>query len=69
MGKSATAIGILSFLPMILIFGINAAIFGTISVNMARQRGLRTVPAFWAGTFGSFFTLFYIAMHPKKEEI
>jgi hypothetical protein len=54
------------FLPMILILGFNC-IFGAIAVSMARTRGLRVVPAFFAGMFGSFVTLFIIAMFPKKD--
>jgi hypothetical protein len=46
--------------------GLNA-IFGIIAVNMARKRGLRTVPAFFAGMLSSFVVLFYIAMHPITE--
>lgn len=53
-------------LPMILVFGFNA-IFGAIAVSMASKRGLRTVPAFFAGFFGSFLVLFFIAMFPKQQ--
>lgn len=53
-------------LPMILVFGFNA-IFGAIAVSMAGKRGLRTVPAFFAGFFGSFLALFFIAMFPKQQ--
>lgn len=59
---------ILTLLPMIIMLGLNAAIFGTIAVNMARRRGLRPVPAFFAGMFSSFVVLFYIAMHPITEK-
>lgn len=59
---------VLTLLPMIIMLGLNAGIFGTIAVNMARKRGLRTVPAFFAGMFSSFVVLFYIAMHPITEK-
>ncbi|HYE11841.1 MAG TPA: hypothetical protein VEF53_16870 [Patescibacteria group bacterium] len=59
---------IITLLPMIIMLGLNAAIFGTIAVKMARKRGLRTVPAFFAGMFSSFVVLFYIAMHPITEK-
>lgn len=42
-------------LPMILVFGFNA-IFGAIAVSMASKRGLRTVPAFFAGFFWFVFS-------------
>lgn len=54
------------FMPIILVFGFNA-IFGAIAVNMAGKRGLRTVPAFFSGFFGSFTVLFFIAMFPKRQ--
>ncbi len=53
------------FLPLMFIPLINI-IVGIIAVNMANSRGLRTVPAFFAGFFGSFISLFFIAMIPKK---
>ncbi len=52
-------------LPMVLLLGIDI-IFGVISLNMAKKRDLSQVPAFFAGFFGSFVTLFIIAMFPKK---
>ena len=41
--------------------------FGAIALHMAKSRGLRTVPAFFAGFFGSFVALFFIALFPKKD--
>ena len=58
---------LVSLLPLITMTVFNAAVFGTISVKMARKRGLRPVPAFFAGMFSSFIALFYIAMHPIIE--
>jgi uncharacterized membrane protein (DUF373 family) len=54
------------FLPLLLISAINIA-FGVIAVSMANKRGLRPVPAFFAGLFGSFLALFIIAMLPKNR--
>jgi len=54
------------FLPMFFLLGINIAI-GLIAVSMAKKRGLRTIPAFFVGFFGSFLSLFFIAMFPIKE--
>ncbi len=54
------------FLPLIIMFGINGGI-GAIAVSMAQNRGLRPVPAFFAGFFGSFLALFFIAMFPKHS--
>ena len=53
------------FLPWIFISSINI-IFGVFAVIMANKRGLRPVPAFFAGFFGSFLSLIFIAMFPKK---
>ncbi|MHB8064864.1 MAG: hypothetical protein ACYDG2_19945 [Ruminiclostridium sp.] len=55
-----------ALLPMLLIIGINV-VFGIIALNMANKRGLRTVPAFFAGLFGSFVALFFIAMFPVQS--
>ncbi len=54
------------FLPLIFVFGINGGI-GAIAVSMASKRGLRTTPAFFAGFFGSFLALFFIAMFPIRQ--
>ncbi len=54
------------FMPLIFMFGINA-IIGVVAVNMAKKRGLRPVPAFFAGFFASFLSLFFIAMFPIRE--
>lgn len=54
------------FLPIFLLSAVNIVI-GIIAVNMAKQRGLRTIPAFFAGFFGSFLALFFIAMFPKQN--
>lgn len=53
-------------LPLFLISVINITV-GIIAVSMAKKRGLRTTPAFFAGFFGSFLSLFFIAMFPIKE--
>lgn len=52
--------------PLLFMLLINL-IFATIALNMARKRGLRITPAFFAGLFLGFVTLFFIAMFPKKE--
>lgn len=57
---------IAALLPMLLFLFINV-IVGVIAMNMAGKRGLRTTPAFFAGLFGSFLALFFIAMFPKKD--
>ena len=59
---------LLTLLPLITMIVFNAAVFGTIAVKMARKRGLRPVPAFFAAIFSSFVVLFYIAMHPITEK-
>ncbi len=51
--------------PMILMLVVNVVV-GIIAVSMAKKRGLNTVPAFFAGFFGSFIALFFIAMLPKS---
>ncbi len=61
---SQIAVGLL--LPMMILPVLNI-IFGIIAMNMANKRGLRTVPAFFAGFFGSFLSLFIIAMFPKQQ--
>lgn len=43
-------------------------IMGAIAVGMARKRGLRPVPAFFAAFFASFVALFFIAMTPKMPD-
>ncbi len=57
----------MTLLPMLLFFIINI-IIGVVAVNMAKKRGFNTVPAFFAGLFGSFLTLLFIAMFPKDKE-
>jgi hypothetical protein len=52
-------------IPMVLMLGVNV-VMGIVSVSMAKKRGLNTVPAFFAGFFGSFIALFFIAMFPKS---
>lgn len=52
-------------IPILLIPLVNIVI-GIIAVSMAKKRELRTIPAFFAGFFGSFLSLFFIAMFPKK---
>ena len=54
------------FFPMIFLSFINI-IFGIIALKTAGKRGLRTVPAFFAGFFGFFLALFIIAMIPKQN--
>lgn len=56
-----------TFLPFLCILGFNC-IFGAIAVSMAKKRGLLTTPAFFAGLFGSFVSLFFIAMFPIRDE-
>lgn len=53
-------------LRILLIMSVINIFIGIIAVNMAGKRGLRTVPAFFAGLFGSFLSLFIIAMIPKQ---
>jgi|GEM_PF-2493420 hypothetical protein len=43
-------------------------IIALIASKMARNRGLLPVPAFFAGLFTSFISLFFIAMFPKKKQ-
>lgn len=54
-------------LPLLFMAAINV-IMGIIAVNMAKKRGLRTVPAFFSGFFGSFIALFFIAMFPINRQ-
>jgi len=54
------------FLPILILPVLNV-VFGIIAVSMANKRGLRTVPAFFVGMFGSFLSLFIIAMFPKQS--
>lgn len=58
---------LISFFMPILFLSVFNIIFGVIAVNMANKRGLRTVPAFFVGFFGSFLSLFIIAMIPIKQ--
>ncbi len=55
-----------TLIPLVLMFCLNV-VFGVLALNMAKKRGLKTVPAFFAGLFGSFVSLFIIAMFPVKE--
>lgn len=57
---------IATFLPILFILAFNS-VMGTIALKMAERRGMRTVPAFLAGFFGSFLVLLIIAMFPVKE--
>lgn len=54
-------------LPLLFMSVINIVI-GIIAVSMAKKRGLSTVPAFFAGFFGSFLSLFFIAMFPINRQ-
>jgi hypothetical protein len=54
------------FIPILFLFGINGGI-GAIAVSMASKRGVTTTPAFFAGFFGSFLAMFFIAMFPKQQ--
>ncbi len=58
---------LISFFMPILFLSVFNIIFGVIAVNMANKRGLRTVPAFFVGFFGSFLSLLIIAMIPIKQ--
>jgi len=51
--------------PLFILAVINVVV-GIIAVSMAKKRGLRTTPAFFAGFFGSFVSLFFIAMFPVR---
>lgn len=55
-----------TLIPLLLMVCLNV-VFGIIASNMAKKRGLRTVPAFFAGLFGSFVALFFIAMFPVQS--
>ncbi len=55
------------FLPLLSVLVVNIVI-GIIAVSMAKKRGLNTVPAFFAGFFGSFLSLFFIAMFPINRQ-
>ncbi len=54
-------------LPILFVLAVNI-VFGSIAMKMARKRNLRTVPAFFAGFFGSAITLFIIAMFPVNPQ-
>lgn len=54
-------------LPLLFILVVNVVI-GIIAVSMAKKRGFSTVPAFFAGFFGSFLSLFFIAMFPINRQ-
>jgi hypothetical protein len=54
-----------AIIPVLLGLVFNA-IIGAIAVGMAKKRGLKPVPAFFAGLFGSFLALFFIAMFPNN---
>ncbi|NLG89052.1 MAG: hypothetical protein GX494_07525 [Clostridiaceae bacterium] len=58
---------VLSFIPVIFMGLIFNLIPALIAMNMAKNRGLKSVPAFFAGLFASFVSLFFIAMFPKKD--
>ena len=53
-------------ISMFIALLINVVI-GIIAVSMAKKRGLRPVPAFFAGFFGGLIALFFIALTPKLE--
>ena len=55
-----------SVIPLLLGLVLNI-ICGIVAMNMAKSRGLNHVPAFFAGFFGSFVALFFIAMFPKQN--
>jgi len=59
---------ILCIVCAIVALGLRAGA-GTIAYFMAKSRGLRTVPAFFAGFFASFIALFFIALFPKKNPV
>jgi hypothetical protein len=52
--------------PIFFLMAINIVI-AIIAMGMAKKRGLRPVPAFFAGFFGSFLALFFIAMFTARE--
>ena len=54
-------------LPLLLMLVVNIVV-GIIAVSMAKKRGFSTVPAFFAGLFGSFLSLFFIAMFPINRQ-
>lgn len=63
----ASSVYLIGFLvPLFFVLVINIVV-GIIAVSMAKKRGLRTTPAFFAGFFGSFLALFFIAMFPITE--
>jgi hypothetical protein len=53
----------------LIIFSLINFIIAFIASKMAKNRGLLPVPAFFAGFFASFVSLFFIAMFPKKENL
>ena len=57
---------IILLVEIVIVLGLCAG-FGAIALHMAKSRGLRTVPAFFAGFFGCYIALFFIAMFPKKD--
>jgi hypothetical protein len=60
---NSNAFLLVSFLPLALFLAFNIAM-GIIASGMAQKRGLKQVPAFFAGLFASFTALFFIAMFP-----
>ncbi|PYG85018.1 hypothetical protein LY28_03378 [Ruminiclostridium sufflavum DSM 19573] len=62
------AINLANFFTPILFMLVINVVFGIIAVSMAKRRGLNTVPAFFAGFFGSFVPLLIIAMFPVNKQ-
>lgn len=54
-------------LPLLLLLCANVLI-GVAAMGMAKKRGLMPVPAFFAGLFGSFVALLFIAVIPVKMQ-
>ena len=57
-----------TLVPFVLMLVFNATM-GAIAVFMAKKRGLKPVPAFFAAFFISFPALFIIAMFPVRETV
>lgn len=50
---------LIQFIPLLFSFAVLNLIPAFIAMNMVKKRGLRNVPAFFAGLFASFISLFH----------
>jgi len=66
---SGFSLFLIQVLPLLFSFVVLNLIPAFIAMNMAKKRGLRNVPAFFAGLFASYISLFFIAMFPIREDV